>query len=112
MTYENIVLTRDEGVGIIRLNRPKVLNALSKSLYREVDTAIGEFEADDEIRPWSSREPANVHSLPAQTFMNRSVTRRTRRPRIPGGRSSSGILPPAKSPLSLLLTVFATAAAL
>jgi len=50
VTYENIVLTRDEGVGIIRLNRPKVLNALSKSLYREVDTAIGEFEADDEIK--------------------------------------------------------------
>lgn len=50
MSYEDIVVTRDEGVGIIRLNRPKVLNALSKNLYREVDAAIGEFEADDEIK--------------------------------------------------------------
>ncbi|MCI0886629.1 MAG: enoyl-CoA hydratase/isomerase family protein, partial [Chloroflexi bacterium] len=50
MSYENIVVTRDEGVGTIRLNRPKVLNALSRSLYREVDTAIGELEADDEIK--------------------------------------------------------------
>ncbi len=49
MSYEDIVVTREEGVGIIRLNRPKVLNALSKNLYREVDRAIGEFEADDEI---------------------------------------------------------------
>ena len=50
MSYEDIVVTRDEGVGIIRLNRPKVLNALSKNLYREVDAAIGEFEGDDEIK--------------------------------------------------------------
>ncbi|MCI0823076.1 MAG: enoyl-CoA hydratase/isomerase family protein, partial [Chloroflexi bacterium] len=50
VSYENIVVTRDEGVGTIRLNRPKVLNALSRSLYREVDTAIGELEADDEIK--------------------------------------------------------------
>ena len=49
MSYEDIVVTREEGVGIIRLNRPKVLNALSKNLYREVDSVIGEFEADDEI---------------------------------------------------------------
>ena len=50
MSYEDIVVTRDEGVGIIRLNRPKVLNALSKNLYREVDRAIGEFNAEDEIK--------------------------------------------------------------
>lgn len=50
MSYQDIVVTREEGVGIIRLNRPKVLNALSKNLYREVDAAIGEFEADDEIK--------------------------------------------------------------
>ena len=50
MSYENIVVTRDESIGIIRLNRPEVLNALSRALYREVDTAIGELEDDDEIK--------------------------------------------------------------
>ena len=49
MPYENILIEKDEGVGIITLNRPKVLNALSRDLYREVDTAVGEMEADDEV---------------------------------------------------------------
>lgn len=49
MSYEDLVITKDEGVGIIRLNRPQVLNALSKNLYREVDSAITEFEEDPEI---------------------------------------------------------------
>ena len=50
MSYEDIVVTKDEGVGIIRLNRPKVLNALSKRLYREVDTAISDMESDAGIK--------------------------------------------------------------
>ena len=49
MPYENILIEKGEGVGIITLNRPKVLNALSRDLYREVDTAVGEMEADDEV---------------------------------------------------------------
>ncbi len=50
MKYQDIVVGRDEDVGIIRLNRPKVLNALSRDLTREVDTAIEEFEADAQIK--------------------------------------------------------------
>ena len=50
MTYQDIVLERNEGVGIIRLNRPNVLNALSKNLYQEVDSAITELEEDDQIK--------------------------------------------------------------
>ena len=50
MTYQDIVLERDEGVGIIRLNRPNVLNALSKNLYQEVDSAISELEEEDQIK--------------------------------------------------------------
>ena len=42
MSYEDIVVSKDDGVGIIRLNRPKVLNALSKRLTREVDAAISD----------------------------------------------------------------------
>lgn len=50
MSYEDIVATKDEGVGIIRLNRPKVLNALSRRLTREVDAALTDMEADADVR--------------------------------------------------------------
>ena len=50
MSYQNIIVERDEGVGIITLNRPEVLNALSRDLYREVNEAVGEFEADAEVK--------------------------------------------------------------
>ena len=50
MSYEDIVVSKAEGVGIIRLNRPKVLNALSKRLTREVDAAIGDMESDSEVK--------------------------------------------------------------
>lgn len=50
MSYQDIVVTKDEGVGVIRLNRPKVLNALSKNLYREVDAAVSDMEADAAVR--------------------------------------------------------------
>lgn len=50
MGYEDIVVTKEDGVGVIRLNRPKVLNALSKRLYREVDVAIADMESDDDVK--------------------------------------------------------------
>lgn len=36
MTYENILVETDAGVGIIRLNRPKALNALNNELIAEL----------------------------------------------------------------------------
>ena len=49
MSYQNIIVERNEGVGIITLNRPEVLNALSTDLVRELDTAVSEFEESSEI---------------------------------------------------------------
>ncbi len=49
MAYNSITVDRDEGVGVITLNRPEVLNALSKELWIELDAALTEFEEDDEI---------------------------------------------------------------
>lgn len=48
--YENILTSRpDPGVGLITLNRPKALNALSTPLMLELNRALGEFDKDSEI---------------------------------------------------------------
>jgi enoyl-CoA hydratase/carnithine racemase len=49
LSYEDIIVERDEGVGIITLNRPRVLNALSRNLYKEVDDAVTELEEDSGV---------------------------------------------------------------
>lgn len=49
MAYENILIETDAGVGIIRLNRPKALNALNDALIAELGAALDAFEADDAI---------------------------------------------------------------
>jgi enoyl-CoA hydratase len=49
MSYENILTETDHGVGVITLNRPKALNALSTGLMRELGQALKAFDADDSI---------------------------------------------------------------
>lgn len=46
MAYENIVVETRENVGLITLNRPAALNALSTPLVRELRDALTAFEAD------------------------------------------------------------------
>jgi enoyl-CoA hydratase len=47
--YENIIVETHGGVGLIRLNRPKALNALSAGLFADLNKALDAFEADDAI---------------------------------------------------------------
>src|SRR5260370_40017476 len=49
MSYETILVTRDERVGTITLNRPKALNALNSQVMKDVTTAAAEFDADSGI---------------------------------------------------------------
>ncbi|HTY67462.1 MAG TPA: enoyl-CoA hydratase [Alphaproteobacteria bacterium] len=49
MAYENILVETRGRVGIIRLNRPKALNALCDALVRELGQALDAFEADANI---------------------------------------------------------------
>jgi len=49
MAYENIEVETQGRVGIVRLNRPKALNALCAALIAELGQALDEFEADDNI---------------------------------------------------------------
>ncbi len=50
MTYENILVETRGNVGLITLNRPKALNALSAGLVRDMGAALDTFEADANIR--------------------------------------------------------------
>ncbi len=47
--YANILVDKKEGVGFITLNRPKALNALCDELINEVNAAMKNFEADEEV---------------------------------------------------------------
>lgn len=49
MAYETILLDRDDNVGIVTLNRPEALNALSKQLMDDMTHAMKTLDADDEI---------------------------------------------------------------
>ncbi len=49
MTYENIVVETHGKVGLIRLNRPHALNALSSPLIEDLNKALEIFEADPAI---------------------------------------------------------------
>ncbi len=49
MTQEHIRVETDGRVGIIRLNRPKALNALCDALIAELNGALGAFEENDDI---------------------------------------------------------------
>lgn len=48
-SYEHILVDRKGAVGILQLNRPKMLNALSFGVFKEIGQAIDEFEADAAI---------------------------------------------------------------
>ena len=50
MEYRNIELIREEGVALLYLNRPKVLNALNETMKSELIHALKETEEDDNIR--------------------------------------------------------------
>ena len=44
MTYENIIVDTKGAVGIITLNRPQALNALSAALVKDLGAALDAFE--------------------------------------------------------------------
>ena len=50
MDYENILVETRGNVGVIRLNRPQALNALSPALVKDLGQALDIFEKDQSIR--------------------------------------------------------------
>lgn len=49
MTYEHIIVETRGRVGVITLNRPKALNALSPELMLELSSALDGFESDEAV---------------------------------------------------------------
>src|ERR1700716_287963 len=50
MGYEHILVELEAPIATVTLNRPKVLNALSPDLVREVNEALGDLDADESVR--------------------------------------------------------------
>src|ERR1700745_3233434 len=49
VTEPDLIARREGFAGIIRLNRPKALNAVTLKMFRDIDKALGQFEADGDI---------------------------------------------------------------
>lgn len=49
MSYKSILVEFHQRVGVIRLNRPKTLNALTRTLLKELMAALESFDADERI---------------------------------------------------------------
>src|SRR6185295_1608357 len=77
MAYENIIVEIRGKVGLITLNRPKALNALSPELMSEVAAALDAFEADDSIgcmvlsgSDKAFAAGADIKAMKAKTYMD------------------------------------------
>jgi enoyl-CoA hydratase len=49
MSYEHILVGREDGVGLVTLNRPEKLNAMNRKLSGELRDAVKELNADETI---------------------------------------------------------------
>jgi enoyl-CoA hydratase len=50
MAYKNILVEKKDGIGFIKINRPKVLNALNQETVKEITNAVLELENDSKVK--------------------------------------------------------------
>jgi enoyl-CoA hydratase len=50
MTFDNLLIERDDAVAIVTLNRPKVLNALNGQTLTELASVMASFKNDAGVR--------------------------------------------------------------
>ncbi|MGR6837468.1 short-chain-enoyl-CoA hydratase [Syntrophomonas erecta] len=50
MSYQFLILEKEEGLGILYINRPEALNALNGDVLKELGQAVQEIATDDEIQ--------------------------------------------------------------
>jgi enoyl-CoA hydratase len=49
ITEPDLIARREGSAGIIRLNRPKAINAVTLEMFRDIDKALDAFEADADV---------------------------------------------------------------
>jgi enoyl-CoA hydratase len=49
ITEPDLIARREGATGVIRLNRPKAINAVTLEMFRDIDKALDEFEADPTV---------------------------------------------------------------
>lgn len=50
MDYKNILFTKENGIGVLTINRPKALNALNTETVTELNDCVGKIENDPEVK--------------------------------------------------------------
>ncbi len=50
MAYKYLLLEKEDGIGILYINRPEAMNALNTGVLEEIIQAVGEISRDDEIQ--------------------------------------------------------------
>lgn len=50
MDYKNILFTKENGIGILTINRPKALNALNTETVTELNDCVGKIENDPDVK--------------------------------------------------------------
>jgi enoyl-CoA hydratase len=50
MVYENLLLERGDAYAVVTLNRPKVMNALNRALFADLDDAFSGLAGDSAVR--------------------------------------------------------------
>jgi len=75
MTYEYVLSERDGPIGMVTINRPRQLNALSSAVLSELADALDSHERDDEVRAIILTGGPNVFAAGAdlKEFGTRSV---------------------------------------
>ena len=68
--YEFILVEKEEGVAILTMNRPEVLNAMSRELTAELHDAVQNACADDDIGCIVITGSGDRAFPPAVTFTN------------------------------------------
>ncbi len=48
-TYENLLLEKEDGIALVTVNRPKVLNALNGQTFQELNDLFDALENDEEV---------------------------------------------------------------
>jgi enoyl-CoA hydratase/carnithine racemase len=84
--YQDILYEVDEGVARISLNRPQYRNAQSRILLEELDDALGNAGADNDVRAIVLRGEGEHFSAGHDLGSPEQVADRQARPELPGVR--------------------------